>query len=754
MDRETEQLVAGFLDGELDDNQADSLCRRLEASPDDRAEFLALAGQARAMEAMFRPAEGFSESVLAEIRARRDAGRFVGEVMARLPRRGPARRRLAVVAAAAAAVVLGVAAAIWLGGGRPCRVPPHAATPPVASAALTLASGWRIEPTGAAVFRAAATGRVRLDEGELLVESADLAEPSAARAPLTIETPVGAATATGTSFYIGTHQASKGATMKSKGTTMKTTRLTRVLVLSGVVTLASSLGSVSGGANELLAAEPGQAPVKVAVQANSDFALDLYARFAKQNAGKNMFFSPYSISSALAMTAEGARGETAAEMGKVLRFPEAARRVGDDAQLIPWRTALIHTGMAELNDRLAGGKSGGLDKAAEAAVRAEIARLTKEFMDLKSREQQLRKDKKWDEYVKVVEAAKEVYEKLADPMSKVDRYELRIANALWGEKTYPFLDSYIQTIHKFYNTGGIFEADFKESFPAERTRINDWIAEQTAGRIKDIIPELPPEEASLMRLILTNAIYFKGEWSVPFEEADTKDRSFGLGGDKSVQTPIMDARNLEVARYAAFNADGSFFKTPAMVQPGQKEGLYPDAKGFAVVELPYKGDDLSMVVVAPNSADGLAEIEAKLGTAHLDEWIGKLQKRKTNVLLPKFKLETDYKMGDTLKAMGMVRAFTDPLQPNGADFSGMCASKNPMDRLYIAKVLHKAFVEVNEKGTEAAAATAVMLAAGRSAPRSVPFVPTFKADRPFLFLIRDIQTGSILFMGRMMNPKP
>jgi len=146
-------------------------------------------------------------------------------------------------------------------------------------------------------------------------------------------------------------------------------------------------------------------------------------------------------------------------------------------------------------------------------------------------------------------------------------------------------------------------------------------------------------------------------------------------------------------------------------------------------------------------------IEAKLGTAHLDEWIGKLQKRKTNLLLPKFKLDTDYKMGDTLKAMGMVRAFTDPLQPNGADFSGMCASKNPMDRLYIAKVLHKAFVEVNEKGTEAAAATAVMLAAGRSAPRSVPFVPTFKADRPFLFLIRDIQTGSILFMGRMMNPK-
>ncbi len=741
MDKETEQFVAGFLDGELDNNQADSLCRRLEASPDDRAEFLALAGQARAMEAMFRPADGFSESVLAQIRARRDTGRFVGEVMTRLPRRGPARRRLAVVAAAA--VVLGVAAAIWLGGGGPSRVPQHTATPPVASAALTLASGWRIEPTGTAVFRAVAADRVRLDEGELLIESAEPVEPGATRPPLAIETPVGTATAYGTSFYIGTHQA-------SKGTTMKMTRLTRVLVLSGVVTLASSLGSVSGGANELLAAEDGQAPVKVVVRTNSDFAFDLYAQFAKENAGKNMFFSPYSISSALAMTTEGARGETAAEMGKVLRFPEAARRVGDDAQLIPWRTALINTGMSEINARLTGKK----DAVALKAVRAEIDKLRREHQAAKDRVAGLRKQKKWREYRGAVAAEKQVAERLNAASAKVDQYELRIANALWGEKTYPFLDSYLQTIHKFYNTGGIFQADFKKSFPAERTRINDWVAEQTAGRIKDLIPELSPAAASLVRLILTNAIYFKGEWSVPFEESETKPRQFTLAGGNGVETPIMNAQDIKVAKYAAFNGDGSFFQTPLKIRRGQSAGLYPGNDGFAIVEMPYKGEDLSMVIVAPNDPARLPAIEKKLTADNLAAWIGKLQKGPTDVLLPKFKLETDYEMGESLQAMGMLRAFMPPRPGGGggANFSGMSASKDPMDQLYISKVIHKAFIEVNEKGTEAAAATAVIMGP-RGVPLEMPFTPTFKADRPFVFIIRDVKTGSVLFLGRMMNPK-
>ena len=516
-------------------------------------------------------------------------------------------------------------------------------------------------------------------------------------------------------------------------------RMTQILVVAGLVTLAG----------DLLAAEVGAAPVKHAVQANSDFAFDMYHRLAKENTGENLFFSPYSISSALAMTAEGARGKTAEEMGKVLRFGEATRRVGADAQLIPWRTSLIHTGMAELNDRLTGGK----DKAALAAARAEIAELREAHQAAQAKVKEIRKQRKYKEYRKATEAERQAAAKLNKALAQVDQYELRIANALWGEKTYPFLDTYTNTIAKHYKTGGVFPSDFRNNFPAERERINKWVEEQTNNRIKDIIPKLPPDAARLVRLILTNAIYFKGEWSEPFKAANTKPRDFSLSGGGKATTPIMNAQNLEVGRYGAFNADGSLFATPRNTRRGQKSGLYPGKDGFAMMELPYKGDDLAMVLIAPNDADGLAAVEKKLDAGRLAAWVGKLAKRKVHVFLPKFKMETDYKLGKTLKGMGMVRAFTDPRFPNGADFTGMCASSDPMKRLYISKVLHKAFVEVNEKGTEAAAATAVIMMQTTAMPVTVPFTPTFKADRPFIFLIRDVRTGSVLFIGRMMKPK-
>jgi len=188
------------------------------------------------------------------------------------------------------------------------------------------------------------------------------------------------------------------------------------------------------------------------------------------------------------------------------------------------------------------------------------------------------------------------------------------------------------------------------------------------------------------------------------------------------------------------------------------KGHYPQADGFAIVELPYKGDDLSMVVIAPNDPAGLSAIENKLTPELLNQWIGKLQKRETHVYLPKFKMETKYTLGDaddpgTLQSMGMVRAFKDPRNPKtGAQFQGMTTSTDPMKQLYISKVFHKAFVEVNEKGTEAAAATAVAMVARLSLPRDVPFTPEFKADRPFVFLIREKSTGSVLFLGRMTQP--
>ena len=478
---------------------------------------------------------------------------------------------------------------------------------------------------------------------------------------------------------------------------MKATPPTPILAAAAVAAMTIAVG-LSGAARGKTTRKPAKAvdtAAMTATQANSEFGLDLYAQLAKANAGKNLFFSPYSMSVALAMTAEGARGETASELGTVLGYPESVRGT---AKNLPWKMPAIHEGFSTLSARLTAAKP----KAKRAAG--------------------------------------------------VGQYELKIANALYGEKTYPFLDSFGQTIGKYYETGAIRQADFKSNYPTERVKINQWVEEQTANRIKNLLPNLPPSQAKLLRLVLVNAIYFKGYWSVPFKETSTKDRPFLLPGGKAVRTPIMNANKLEVARYAAFNADGSAFDTPWRIKPGQKEGLYPGKDGFAMVELPYKGYDLSMVVIAPNDPDGLGTIEKQLSAKNLSAWIAKLRNRKTHILLPKFRLETDYQMGETLQAMGMVRAFTDPAMPKGADFSGMSASKDPMDQLYIGKVIHKAFVEVNEKGTEAAAATGVMMARN-AMPMRDPFTPTFKADRPFIFLIRDLKTGVILFLGRVTNPR-
>jgi len=516
---------------------------------------------------------------------------------------------------------------------------------------------------------------------------------------------------------------------------------------AAILVLAAGL---CGAARRVKKPEPPKAvdaAVKTVVQANSDFGLNLYAQLAKQNAGKNLFFSPYSMSVCLAMTAEGARGQTALEMGKVLGYPDAVRGAGKD---LPWKMLTIHNGFSKLSRRLTDEKP----KAETAAAQAKIDKARKQLQALQAQINQLRSTGKWPEVAAIQRKERQLTAELNADLAGVDQYELKIANALYGERTYPFLDSYEQAIAKYYRTGAIRQADFKNSYPAERTRINEWVEQQTANRIKDLLPNLSPDQARLLRLVLVNAIYFKGEWSVPFKEADTKEQPFSLPGGGNVQTPIMNARGLKVARYAAFNADGSAFDTPRRIKPGRKTGLYPDKDGFAMVELPYKGEDLSMVVIAPNAADGLGAIEEKLSDENLSAWICKLQKRKTHVLLPKFKLETDYQMGETLKAMGMKRAFVDPgASPKGADFSGMSASEAPEDQLFIGKVIHKAFVEVNEKGTEAAAATAVMMVGATAMPMDVPFTPTFKADRPFIFLIRDTKTGAVLFVGRMTNPK-
>ncbi|HZY89386.1 MAG TPA: serpin family protein [Gemmataceae bacterium] len=478
--------------------------------------------------------------------------------------------------------------------------------------------------------------------------------------------------------------------------------------------------------------------VKAVVRSNSDFALDLYGRLNADNAGKNLFFSPYSISGALAMVAEGARGETAQQMGKVLHFPEVAQ---------------AHAGLAALNDHFNAGSRG-----APRAVQARIEALRKELQAANRSAADLGRASKWAEQEKAARKSQALAAELNKLQSEYGQYELRVANALWGEKTYPFKQSYVDTVHKYYRTGGLFPVDFRNDYEGARKRINGWVEGQTNNRIKDLIPAdaLDKEAQKLVRLVLTNAIYFKGEWAEVFAEGQTKDEDFLLAGGGKVRVPTMRRGGMGSVRYAAFRGDGTFFDTPARVPFGKvdEKKVYPDERGFAVLELPYKGGELAMVVIVPRSADGLEALEKKFTAENLAAWVGKLRQRGVDVFLPKFKVETKYDLGKTLQGMGMVRAFNDPRAADGAQFDGMSESQDPAEKLYVSKVLHKAFVEVSEKGTEAAAATAVMMAMPKSAaPASVPFTPTFKADRPFLFLVRDRQTGSILFLGRMVNPR-
>lgn len=611
------------------------------------------------------------------------------------------------------------------------------------AATIELTSGWYIDPTGDAVFTVLDDGHIKLDRGELLVYSAHDATRPLPADQLIIETPEGQAVASGTRFFIGSHQPSKteSPTAKSKGTAMN--RITRVLVLAGVVTLTNPLGSVTGHANDLLAAESEKAPTQLTVQSNSDFAIDLYKQLAKENQGKNLFFSPYSITGALAMTAEGARGNTALEMGKTLRYPDAAARVGKDAQLIPWQTALIHTGFQQINKKLHSDPN----DPKLAPIRKKVDQLRKDLAVAKAN---TKSERDYRKRAKLIEAEKKIADELNKLASQLDQFELNVANALWGEQTYRIEQPYRDTIAKFYDSGTIEPANFKGNFEGERVRINSWVEDQTKNRIKNLIPQGGLNK--LTRLVLVNAIYFKGDWDSPFKERMTKSIDFTLPDGKKIKAKTMQAYNLKSARYGAFNADGTFFKTPHRVSYQKKVAEYPGKDGLMIAELPYKGKELSMVLIAPMQAGNLDAIEENLTSAKFTAWMAKLEKRKVHVKLPKFKMETEYQLHKTLPKMGMVQAFVDPREPNGADFTGMHSTSNRMDRLYISKVFHKAFVEVNEKGTEAAAATAVVMAVPTSAPLVRDFTPSFSADRPFITIIRHNETGAILFMGRVTDP--
>jgi serpin B len=302
--------------------------------------------------------------------------------------------------------------------------------------------------------------------------------------------------------------------------------------------------------------------------------------------------------------------------------------------------------------------------------------------------------------------------KALEALGKEKGCELSIANSLWGQTGYPFRPDFLAGIKENYGAG-LEQVDFARQTEAARLAINAWVEKKTKDRIKELIREglLTP----VTRLVLVNAVYFKGDWKMPFKEERTKDAPFRASADRTVTVSMM-------------NQEDNFG--------------YMASEDFQALELPYAGDALSMVVFLPKKADGLDAFEKTLTPENLDKWLKSRRMQEVQVFLPRFTMTILYQdLAETLAEMGMPLAFDD----TKADFSGMTT----VERLWISAVIHKAFIDVNEKGTEAAAATAV-ITPGESMPAPPP---VFRADHPFFFLIRDTKTGSILFMGRVVNPK-
>ena len=294
-------------------------------------------------------------------------------------------------------------------------------------------------------------------------------------------------------------------------------------------------------------------------------------------------------------------------------------------------------------------------------------------------------------------------------------YELVVANALWPQKKYALKADFTASARTHYGAE-VQPLDYSKPDPARAT-INEWAESKTADRIKDLIP------AGLLkaqtRLVLTNAIYFKSNWAHAFEKSDTKDRPFQLGAGKSAKVPTM-------------YQEDTF--------------AYAETEDFQAMELPYLFGDLSMFVFLPKKADGLGELEKMLSGKVVQEWVRRLQRERVQVLLPRFRFTSQFLLARALAEMGMTDAFSD----TNADFSGMTSAEG----LFLAEVIHKAYIDVHEKGAEAAAATAIMAVAPNGHdPASRPKPKLFNADRPFFFLIRHNATESILFVGRVTDPR-
>jgi serpin B len=508
-----------------------------------------------------------------------------------------------------------------------------------------------------------------------------------------------------------------------------------LLVLSPGFSPASRAWESSGESHDTAVRAPATAEdiavrAAPAVTANNAFALDLFARLAGKG-DDNVFFSPYSILNALAMTELGARGRTADQMEKALHFPA--------------RLEEFHPALSALNAHLR------TDSVAARAAAAEIEQLRAEQARLagQAKANRERRAPDWELEQKLAEDEASIVEKINLLLGGTDPTEITVANALWGEKTYRFNENYLDSVNEYYGTGAVELVDFRNQAEAQRVRINEWAERMTRNRITNVLPAGSVDDST--RMILANAIYFKSEWEEPFEVTRTMDEDFTLASGTKVKTRLMRREEIGGARHGAFHADGSPFATPVDLAPGDEATpRYPGEDGFAIVELPYRGGRFAMVILAPNSPEGLPAVEKRLTADTLSVWLGRLSRRRTTVILPKFRAETSYALDGILEPLGMVDAFTRPMPYGGADFTGMADRRE----LYISLVQHKAYVDVNEEGTEAAAVTAVEVSWGGIEERQrIPFIPEFRADRPFLYWIRDVRSGCVLFMGRMTHPQ-
>ena len=361
----------------------------------------------------------------------------------------------------------------------------------------------------------------------------------------------------------------------------------------------------------------------------NSFGLDLYRVLSGKEG--NIFFSPFSISTALAMTYLGADGNTALQMKQVLHFEDEG----------------LHESFSEL--------IASLDKPAEA-------------------------------------------------------YRLITANALWVQKNYPLLESFLKDIDRYYRAP-VNIVDFVTDLDNSIRKVNDWIEEKTAGKIKNMLTK--DDVDSLTRLILTNAIYFKGKWKTPFDEKLTKKDFFYVNENTKVEVDMMELT--------------------------EKFEYYEDDR-VQVLKLPYAGSSLSMVIVLPRVNVKLIELEKDLTKEKIEQWLKNLSETRVQLFLPRFKILERLSMKETLVKMGMTDAFSDK-----ANFSKIDGTL----KLKIQNVIHQAFVEVNEEGTEAAAATAVIV----GIKMAMPVMPViFRADRPFMFFIQEETSNTILFMGRLQKP--